>query len=121
MKLCLDFIRQLAARGIDEFAVPEAWKSKKDWKRVHEFSSRSLVVANSLDSYDLRKNDLRLPRATFLFDLPSPVIPRELINMERPFHIIFAPDDAIESGTGRKFFSAHHHVRDYDLLQRLGQ
>lgn len=120
MKLCLDFIQQLAARGVDEFAVPEAWKSKKDWKRVHEFSSRRLVVANSLDSYDLRKNDLRLPRATFLFDSPSPVIPRELINMERPFHIILAPDDAIESETRRIFFSTHHHVRDYDLVQRLG-
>ena len=121
MKMCLDFIQQLAGRGVDEFAVPEAWKSKRDWKRVHEYSRRRLVVASSLGSYDLRKNDLRLPRATFLFDGDSPVIPRELINIERPFHIIFAPEDAIELGTGRKFFSTHHHVRDYDLVQRLGQ
>lgn len=120
VKLCLDFIQELAGRGVDEFAVPEAWKSKQDWKRVHEFSRRRLVVASSLDSYDLRKNDLRLPRATFLFDGVAPIIPRELINMERPFHIIFAPENAIESGTGRNYFSIHHHVRDYDLVQRLG-
>jgi len=121
VKLCLRFIQQLVGRGVDEFALPEAWKSKKDWKRVHEYSPRRLVVSSSLDSYDLCKNDLRLPRATFLFDGPSPVIPRELINMERPFHIIFAPDDAVESGTEKKFFTTHHHVRDYDLVQRLGQ
>ncbi len=121
VKLCLDFIQQLTGRGVDEFAVPETWKSKKDWKRIHEFSPRRLVVANSLTSYDFHKNDLRLPRATFLFDGEAPVIPRELINMERPFHIIFAPEDAIEPGTGRQFFSTHHHVRDYDLVQRLGQ
>lgn len=120
-KMCLDIIKKLARRGVDEFAVPEAWKSKRDWKRVHEYSPRRLVVASSLRSYDPRKNDLRLPRATFLFDEASPVIPRELINMDRPFHIIFAPDDAIESGTGREFFSTHHHLRDYDLEQRLGQ
>jgi hypothetical protein len=121
VKLCLDFVQQLARRGVDEFAIPEAWKSKQNWKRVHENSRRRLVVATPLDSFDLRKNDLRLPRATFLFDEPSPIIPRELINMERPFHIIFAPEDAVETGTRRKFFSIHHHVRDYDLIQRLGQ
>lgn len=121
VKLCLQFIQLLAGRGVDEFAVPNAWKSKRDWKRVHEYSPRRLVAGSSLDSYDLRKNDLRLPRATFLFDGPSPAIPRELTNMERPFHIIFAPDDAIDPSTGRKFFSTHHHVRDYDLVQRLGQ
>lgn len=121
VKLCLGFVQQLAGRGVDEFAVPEAWKSKRDWKRVYEFSPRRFVVGSSLDFFDLRKNDLRLPRATFLFDEPSPVIPRELINMERPLHIIFAPDDALEPRTGRRFFSTHHHVRDYDLVQRLGQ
>jgi hypothetical protein len=121
LAMCLDLIQKLAARGVDEFAVPEEWKSKRNWKRVHEFSPRRFVVASPLGSYDHVKNDLRLPRATFLFASAAPVIPKELINMERPFHIIFAAEDAIESGTGRKFFSTHHHVRDYDLIQRLGQ
>ena len=121
LAMCFDLIQKLAARGVDEFAVPEEWKSKRNWKRVHEFSPRRFVVASPLDSYDHPKNDLRLPRATFLFANSAPVIPRDLINMERPFHIIFAPEDAIESGTSRRFFSTHHHVRDYDLIQRLGQ
>ena len=121
VKWCLRFVQQLAGRGVDEFAVPEEWKSKRDWKRVHEHSLRQLVVASPLDSYDLRKNDLRLPRASFLFNKPSPTIPQELINMERPFHIIFAPEDAVEARTGKSFFSTHHHIRDYDLDQRLGQ
>ena len=121
LDLCLEFIRQLARRGVDEFAIPEAWKSKSDWKRIHEFSPRRLVVASPLGSYDLRKNDLRLPRATFLFDGASPIITRELINMERPFHIIFAPEDARDSSSGKLFFSIHHHVRDYDLDLRLRQ
>lgn len=121
VKLCLRFVQQLARRGIDEFAIPEDWKSKRDWKSIHEYSPRRFVVANRIDSYDLRRNDLRLPRASFLFDTPSPIIPRDLINMDRPFHIIFAPEDAVEAGTGRNFFSTHHHVRDYDLNQRLGQ
>ena len=121
VKLCLRIIQQLAGRGVDEFAIPENWKSKRDWKRIHDYSPRRLVVANRIDSYDLRRNDLRLPRASFLFGQPSPTIPRELINMDRPFHIIFAPEDAVEAGTGKNFFSTHHHVRDYDLIQRLGQ
>jgi hypothetical protein len=121
VKLCLRFVQQLAGRGVDEFAIPEDWKSKRDWKCVHDYSPRRLVVANNLDSYDVHKNDLRLPRASFLFDKPSPIVPRDLINMDRPFHIIFAPEDAVEAGTGKNFFSTHHHIRDYDLMQRLGQ
>lgn len=120
-RLCLEFVRQLVGRGVDEFAIPEAWKSKRDWKSIHESSPRRLVVGSPLSSYDLRKNDLRLPRATFLFNEPSPIIPGELINMERPFHVIFAPKDAIDYATGKKFFSTHDHVRDYEIIQRLGQ
>lgn len=121
VRLCLHLVQKLAGRGVDEFAVPEDWKSKRAWKGIHDHSPRRFVIASSLHSYDLRKNDLRLPRATFLFNEPSPVVPRELINMERPFHIIVAPEDAVESGTGKRFFSTRHHVRDYDLVQRLGQ
>ena len=78
-------------------------------------------MANPLNYYDHRKNDLRLPRATFLCAKIAPVVSRELLNMDRPFHIIFAPDDALEHITGRNFFSIRPHVRYYDLLQRLGQ
>ena len=121
MKLCLDFIRQLVGRGVDEIALPKAWQKKKEWKSIHELSSRRLVVGSPINTYDPRKNDLRLPRATFLFEESAPKIPRELINMERPFHIIFAPEDAVEPETGRKFFSTRPNLRDYELLQRLGQ
>ena len=121
VKLCLRFVQALARRGVDEFAIPDAWKSKRDWKRIHESSSRRFIVANPLESYDSRRNDLRLPRATFLLHQARPIVPQSLINMERPFHIILAPEDAVEPGRGRKFFSTRQHIRDYDLMQRLGQ
>lgn len=121
LKLCLGIIRQLVGLGVDEIALPIAWQKKREWKSIHESSPRRLVVGSGLSSYDPRKNDLRLPRATFLFDEPTPVVPRELINMERPFHIIFAPEDAVDSSTGRMFFSTRPNIRDYELVQRLGQ
>lgn len=118
--LCLGFVKQLAALGVDEFAIPDRWKSKRDWKRVHEGSPRRFIITGSLNSYDPRKNELRVPRASFLFNNLTPVVPQGLINMDRPFHIIFAPSDALENGTGKRFFSTHHHIRDYDLNTRLG-
>ncbi|TWT52264.1 protein DpdF [Allorhodopirellula solitaria] len=121
VKLCLGIICQLVGRGVDEIALPVAWQKKREWKSIHDSSPRRLVVGSCLSSYDPRKNDLRLPRATFLFDTPTPVIPRDLINMERPFHIILAPEDAVDSATGRKFFSTRPNIRDYELVQRLGQ
>ncbi len=121
LKLCLRLVQQLAGRGVDEFAVPEAWKVNRDWKRVHDFSTRRFVVSSPIDSYDFRRNDLRLPRAAFLLNCHNPEVPQSLINMDRPFHIICAPENAIEPGTLRKFFSVTPHIRDYDLIQRLGQ
>lgn len=122
VKLCLRLVQKLAGRGVDEFAIPDKWKSKRDWMRVHEFSPRGFVVSSSLDSHDSRKNELRLTRATFLLANDSSVISPELINLERPFHIIFASEDAKEAGTGKPFFSTcNNYIRDYDLVQRLGQ
>jgi superfamily II DNA/RNA helicase len=120
VNICLRLVQALATLGVDEFAVPDGWKSKREWKRVHECSSRRFVVMSPLNSFDPRNNDLRIPRATFLLEQDSPTIPLELINMERPFHIICAPENSVEAGTGRLFFATHHHIRDYDLIQRLG-
>lgn len=113
-------ISRLAGKGIDEFAIPEDWKSKREWRRIHEFSQRRFVVSNALHSHDPCQNDLRLPRATFLLDQSAPVIPPSLINMNRPFHVIFAPEDSIDHGTGQRFFDTHPHIHDYDLSRRLG-
>jgi ATP-dependent DNA helicase RecQ len=121
VKLGLRFVQGLAGRGVDEFAVPDGWKSKREWKRIHESSPRRFVVSSPLDQFDARKNDLRLPRATFFLHETSPTIPQALITMDRPIHIIFAPEDALEHGTGRKFFDIHPHTRDYELIRRLGQ
>ncbi len=120
VKFCLEIIRQLVRRGVDEIAMPLAWMNKRNWMSIHECSPRNFVVGSCLSLYDQRKNDLRLPRATFLFEETAPVISRELINMERPFHIILAPEDAIDFETGRRFFSTRPNIRDYDLIQRLG-
>ena len=118
---CLLFIKKLARRGVDEFAIPDKWKSKRDWKRIHESSDRRFITNSSLYSYDRCKNELRLPRASFLCDNPTPVIPRDLINIDRPFHIIFAPDDAVDAETRRPFFNTNSYIDDYTLIQRMGQ
>lgn len=119
IKRGLWFVEKLAGKGVAEFAVPDEWKEKREWKRIHEFSTNKFVVNSVLGDHDSHQNDLRLPRATFFLEEASG-IPQYLINMNRPFHIIFAHEDAIEQGTNRRFFDIHHHVRDYDLIRRLG-
>lgn len=121
VKLGMRFVRILAGRGVDEFAIPDEWKSNREWKRIHESSPRHFVVSSPLDQFDARKNDLRLTRATLFLHESSPTIPQSLITMDRPFHIVFAPEDAMEYGTARRFFDIHPHTRDYELIRRLGQ
>jgi ATP-dependent DNA helicase RecQ len=121
VKRGLWFIQRLAGKGVAEFAVPADWKEKREWKTIHVSSAHGFVVDSDLSNYDPHGNDLPLPRATFLLDEEKPVIPQALINMYRPFHIIFAPEDAIETGSNRRFFDLHPHIRDYDLVRRLGE
>jgi ATP-dependent DNA helicase RecQ len=121
VKRGLWFVQRLAGKGVAEFAVPCDWKEKREWKTIHVSSPYGFVVNGELHDYDPHGNDLPLPRATFLLDEKKPVIPQSLINMYRPFHIIFAPEDAIETGSNRRFFDLHPHIRDYDLVRRLGE
>ncbi len=122
VKRGLWFIQRLAGKGVAEFAVPSDWKEKREWKTIHASSAFGFVVNSELNNYDPHGNDLLLPRATFLLDIEKPVIPQSLINMNRPFHLIFAPEDAIETGSNRRFFDLHpRHIRDYDLVRRLGE
>lgn len=120
IKRGLWFVEKLAGIGVAEFAVPDEWKEKREWKRIHEFSTNKFVVNSVLGDHDSHQNELRLPRATFFLEKASSGVPQYLINMNRPFHIIFAIEDAIEQGTNRRFFDIHHHVRDYKLVQRFG-
>jgi ATP-dependent DNA helicase RecQ len=115
------FVQRLAGKGIADFAVPSDWKDKREWKTIHALSSHGFVVNSDLSSFDPYGNDLQLPRATFLLDEEKPIIPLSLINMNRPLHLIFAPDDAVEAGSSRRFFDIHPHIRDYDLIRRLGE
>jgi ATP-dependent DNA helicase RecQ len=121
VKLYLRFVQRLVDLGVDEFALPDTWKAKRDWKRIHERSTHRFVVCNPIDKFDIHKNDLRLPRATFLLEESAPIISPALITMDRPYHIIFAPEEAREYGTLRNFFDVHPHVRDHEFARRIGQ
>lgn len=121
IKSYLHFIQKLVDKGIDELAVPEVWKTQRDWKRVHERSSRRFVVCSPLNVYDPRKNDLRLPRATFLLEESSPTISRSLIIMDRPFHVVFAPEQALEHNSNRNFFDRHSFMPLHEFARRIGQ
>ncbi len=121
VKRGLWFVQRLVGKGVAEFAVPSHWKEKREWKTIHVLSTYGFVVNSDLNNYDPHGNDLPLPRATFLLDEERPVIPQSLINMNRPFHLIFAPEDAVETGSNRRFFDLHPHIRDYDLVRRLGE
>jgi ATP-dependent DNA helicase RecQ len=117
----LRFAEKLVAKGIAELAIPEIWKENRKWKSLHSRSDYRFVLNSSLIDYDDYQNDLRLPRATFMLDSEEPIVPQPLINMNRPFHIIFAPEHTLEAGSRRLFFEITPHIRDYDLDRRLGE
>jgi ATP-dependent DNA helicase RecQ len=115
----LRILQQLVERGIDELAVPEHWKKERDWQNLYERSARRFIISSRLDEYDLRKNDLRLPRLTALFHEQTPVIENELLTMERPFHVILAPESAIDVYNHGNFFDRNPFISLHELVRRL--
>lgn len=113
-------LKRLVERGIDEIAVPEEWKRASDWKRIHEYSPRRFVIGSPLAGPLDSGPELELPRATFLFNHPTPVVPYSLIGLDRPLHLLFLPSNAVEEGPGRRpFFDRNRAVSEAFVRERL--
>ena len=88
-------LRALVAMfGIQELALPTAsLNTLPEVKRLHRDSPDGVMIVRTLEEGNDQFLGLPLPRATLLpFEDDSP-IPDSLLFLERPLHIIFAPED----------------------------
>ncbi len=110
----------LVERGIDELAIPNAWKCGSDWEQIRLSSPLRFVVGSSLTGPVEIGPEPKLPRATFLLDQSTTVVPHSLVALDRPLHLLFLPANAIEEGPeGRPFFDRNSAVSEAFVRERL--
>ncbi|MDB4370765.1 protein DpdF [Mariniblastus sp.] len=116
-----ELLPKLIRMGVSEVVVPESWQSWTEWQDVHLLSSHRFIVGRTTKRMGFEPNELHLPRITFLQRDDTNGISDELVNLERPFHIVVASDDMLDRATGKKFFDLHPSISFGEFARKLGQ
>ena len=81
--------------GVTEVAAPpSAWGVPAlSLRRLHAHAPKGIVIARTLEEDDAIPGALPLSRVSLLMPWDDSVIPEHLLLLERPLHVILAPDD----------------------------
>lgn len=114
-------LRQLAARGVGEFRLPEGMLTPKEWMQILAVAPNQFIVRASSDADPFES--LHLPRLSFLdhTETSKPLLD-EILRLPRPLHIIMVPRDAPDpSRRGAALLERVHHFDVETLQTRLGK
>lgn len=102
-----------------ELRSTKDWNSK-DWQSLHAHSASKFFIARDLSDCDRYRNQLRVPRVSLLWSKTLPIIvPADLITIDRPLHIIVAPNSALDQFSKRPLFERTHHHSLEEVFRRL--
>jgi superfamily II DNA/RNA helicase len=84
---------RLAALGVREFAVGPAWATEKRYENLYRHTpDRYLVHSDPAGT-----SELSVGRVTLIDPAdPPPVVPRSVLRLRRPLHLVLVPTDARE-------------------------
>jgi hypothetical protein len=80
--------------GIAEVAAPEqAWQTKGWLETLHRRARRRGLIARTVEEGVPDRHALPVPRATLLWPWARQRIPDDILLLDRPLHVILAPND----------------------------
>ena len=121
-KLCQFVLRSLVRQGLREIAAPVDWRQDRNILELYQQSDRRFLIHRDLNERDRHRTQLAVPRVTLFLQEPIEPIPDELINLDRPLHVIFAWEDTPDGHRPEsRFFDRAVHLSFDDLLRRLNQ
>jgi len=96
--------------GIKEISADDIWLELPDYRELFRSSSLQFIIHRNIREPD-DLTPLRVPRVSILDPtVPPTPIPKHLFIMQRPLHILLAPEDTPASMSHRKYFDVATHV-----------
>lgn len=108
--------------GISEVALPNDWLSQRSCQELYRRSPHRFLIHRSVDDVDPRRDQIEVPRVTVFFpeDDDDTAFPRELLQIERPMHIIFCSSQVGDPRRPREpFFERATHISYANVLGSL--
>jgi hypothetical protein len=122
-KRLLQFVLpRLAQLGIREFAAPADLTEERAYRQLYQRAQERFVVHREIDDGDLLRIQPRVPRVTLFLPMQRIPLSREIVNIERPLHLVFAWEDTPDRDRpGARLFDRTVHTRFNELVARLNQ
>jgi len=118
----LAFLKSAVQKGVGEIASSSQWLNERDYRDLYRFSPYRFVLHTDITE---KENPLfarlPIPRISLLdpVDPPTP-IPEHLFLLDRPLHLVVAPEDIPDNHHQyRKFFDVTTYYWFEDLHARL--
>ena len=121
-KRLLQFVLpRLAERGIREFAVPSTIANEKPYRQVYRHVPERFAIHREMYDADPLRIQIRVPRVTLFLPTERTPVPADVINLDRPLHIVFAWADTPDADRpNQRMFDRTVHTQFNDLVARLG-
>lgn len=120
-KLVRFVLPKLVRLGVREIAMPEQYQTDRYCRELYRHSPQGFVIHRDICQMDERRTDLFVPRVSLFLTSSAEPIPEDLVNLDRPRHIIFAWDDVPNRSRSGLHFDRTPHSRFNDVLGRLNQ
>lgn len=93
-KLERAFASLVGTFGVAEVTAPQlAWKNYRWLSVLHQRTPRRTLIARTIEEGPPAPGTLPLPTATLLWPWEKECIPDQVLLLQRPLHVIFAPND----------------------------
>jgi superfamily II DNA/RNA helicase len=121
-KLFQFLLPALVRCGVREISAPAELQKDTNCRTLYRHSPNRFILHRDLGDRDKFRADLFLPRVTLFLTDSKDSLPEEIINIERPLHVVFAWDDIPDRARpDSRFFDRSVHTTFNGLLGRLSQ
>lgn len=110
----------LVESGIAEVALPHAWDSQRTCQELYRKSPHGFLIHRAADDVDRRREQIAVPRVTVFFPETNTPFNDQLLQIDRPLHIIFCRSDVRDPNRPNEhFFDRAHHLSYTHILGSL--
>lgn len=113
----------VASLGIREVVMPSALRSDPQLLNLHRSTPGQLLVLRDFDDVPVAPDTLPLARATVLMPWSDKPFPRDLLIIDRPLHLVFAPIDIRDISLPHRLYrdTAQNCIELSEFLRRATQ